>query len=81
VAGGVIALADVDAVGAAALERLVQRDRRALELLQDAAQPLQPRLQLEVVVGRGLGDRRDYRYVVALGADGVRRGDERDVDV
>lgn len=43
------------------------------ELLLDLAKTLQTRLELEVVVGRGLGDGRDNGDPVALRADIVGR--------
>ena len=51
------------------------------ELLLDAAQALDTGGQLEVVVGRGLGDGGDDGDPVPLGADVVCGGDAGDVDV
>lgn len=51
------------------------------ELLFDLAQSLQPRLELEVVVGLGLGNGRHDGDPVALGANVMCGGHGRDVDV
>lgn len=80
-ARSVVALGNKDAVIHAALQGLVQRNRRAHELLFDAAEPVETWLQLEVVVAVAFGDGGDDGDVVALGADVVRGGDDGDVDV
>lgn len=80
-ARGIITPADVDAVLVTAVEGLVERDRWTHELLLDPAEALEARLQLQVVVGRRLGDGGDNGNVIALGADVVRRGDDGDVNV
>jgi hypothetical protein len=71
VAGGVVALGDEDVVVRAALERLVNRDRRAHELLLDFAEAIETGLDLEVVIRVSLGDGADNGDVVALGANVV----------
>lgn len=80
-AGSVVALGEEDVVLLAAVERLVQRDRGAHELLLDLAEAVEARLDLQVVVGVGLGDGADDGDVVALGADVVRPRYHGDVDV
>ena len=68
-AGCVVALGDEDVVVCAALERLVNGDRRAHELLLNLAEAVETGLDLEVVVRVGLSDGADDGDVVALGAD------------
>ena len=80
-ARSIITLRDEDVVSHAAFQRLIQRDRRALEFFLDPAEPVQARLQLEMVVALGFGDGGDDGDVVALGADVVCRGDDGDIDV
>ena len=69
VAGGVVALGDEDVVVLAALERLVDRDGRAHELLLDLAEAVETGLDLEVVVRVSLSNGADDGDVVALGAN------------
>jgi len=80
-ARGIIALGDEDAVLGAIAGGLVQGDGRAHELLLDTAEAVEARLQLEVVVGGGLGDGADDGDVVAAGTDVVGGADHGDVDV
>jgi hypothetical protein len=77
----IVTLGDEDAVTPPTLQRLIQRDRRAHELLLDLSQTLQAGLQLQMVVGLGFGDGGDDGDVVALGADVVGGRDHGDVDV
>lgn len=70
-ARGVVALRDEDVVVRAALERLVNRDRRAHELLLDFAEALETGLDLEVVVRVSLSNGADNGDVVALRANVV----------
>jgi hypothetical protein len=49
-ARGVVALREEDVVTHATLERLVQRDRLAQELLLNLAEAIETRLELKVVV-------------------------------
>ncbi len=77
----VVALGDVDVVIDTALKRLVQRDGRAHEALGNGAEPLEARLQLNVMVGLRLGNRRHNGNVVALGAHVVRRRHDGNVDI
>ena len=78
---GVVALRHEDVIVGAALEGLVQRDGLTHELLLNLAKTVKTRLELEVVVGVGLGDGRDDGNVVALGADVVGGRDNGDVNV
>ena len=80
-AGGVVALGQEDVVVGAALERLVEWDRLAHELLLDLAEAVETGLELEVVVAVAFGNGGDDGNVVALGADVVGRRDNSDVDV
>lgn len=72
-AGCVVALGDEDVVVRTALEGLVNRDRRAHELLLNLAEALETGLDLEVVVRVGLSNGADDGDVIALGADVVCR--------
>lgn len=78
---GVVALREENVVVAAALQRLIQRNRLAHELLFNLAEAVKTGLELEVMVGVGLGNRRDNGDVVALGADVVSGRDNGDVDI
>lgn len=78
---GVVALREEDVVVCAALQRLVQRDGLAHELLLDLSEAVKTGLELEVVVGICLSDSRDNGDVVTLGADVVGRRDDSNVDV
>lgn len=80
-ARGVVALRDEHIVVGTALNRLVQGDGRAHELLLNAAQAIETGLQLEVVVAIALRDCRDNGNVVALGAHVVGGGDHGNVNV
>ena len=51
------------------------------EVLLNLSKTLQTRSELEVVVGRGLGDGGDDGDPVALGADVMCRGHAGDVDI
>jgi isopentenyl diphosphate isomerase/L-lactate dehydrogenase-like FMN-dependent dehydrogenase len=73
VARSIVTLGKEDVVVVAALKRLVERDGLTHELLLNLAEAVETRLQLEVVVGVGLGNGRDNGDVVALGADVVGR--------
>lgn len=77
----VVALRDEDVVLLAALDRLIQGNRSTHELLLNLTQALEPRLQLQVVVGIRLGNGGDDGNVVALGADVVSRRHHGDVDI
>lgn len=81
VAGCVVALGKEDVVARAAVERLVERDGSAHELLLDLAETVETRLDLEVVVRVGLSDGADDGDVVALGANVVCSRYHGDVDV
>lgn len=81
VARSIIALADVNAVLATALKRLVQRYRRAKELLLDLTQAVKPRLQLQMVVAIALGNGGDDSDVVPFRANVVSGRDDSDVYV
>ena len=70
-AGCVVALGDEDVVARAALERLVNGDGRAHELLLDLTEAIKTGLNLEVVVRVGLSNGADDGDVVTLGADVV----------
>ena len=70
-AGCVVALGDEDVVARAALERLVDGNGRAHELLLNLAEALKTGLNLEVVVCVGLSDGADDGDVVSLGANVV----------
>ena len=78
---GVVALRHEDVVVGAALEGLVQRDGLTHELFINLAKTVKTRLELEVVIGVGLGDGRDDGNVVALGADVVGGRDNVNVNV
>lgn len=64
-----------------AYDKRVYTRRAYHELFLDLAEAVEARLELEVVVGSGLGDGGDNGDVVALGADVVRRRDAGDVDI
>lgn len=81
VTGGIVTPGHKDLVLGAVIRRLVQGNRGSQELLLDRAEALQTRLQLQVVVGRGLCDRRDDGNPVALGADIVCRGNAGNVNI
>ena len=80
-AGCVVALGKEDVVARAAVERLVERDGRAHELLLDLAKAVKTRLDLKMVVRVGLSDSADDGDVVSLGADVVCTRNHGDVDV
>ena len=80
-ASGIVALGDEDVVLGTVLQRLVDGDRWAEELLFDFTQTLETWLKFNVVVRIGFSDSRDNGDVVALGADVVCRRDDSDVDV
>lgn len=71
VTGGVVTLRDEDVVVNAGLERLVQWDWWAHELLLNGTKTLKAGCQLKVVVCGGFGDGGDNGDVVALWADVV----------
>ena len=70
-AGCVVALGDEDVVVCAALERLVNGDGRAHELLLDLTEAIKTGLDLEVVVRISLSDGAHNGDVVAIGANVV----------
>lgn len=78
---GIVALREEDVVVVTILERLVQRDGLAHELLLNLAETVKTGLELEVVVGIGLGNGRDDGDVVALGANVVGGRNNGNVDV
>jgi hypothetical protein len=69
VAGGIIALREENVIINATLQRLVERDRLAHELLLDAAKPVKTRLELEVVIAVALRNGRDNSDVVSFRAN------------
>lgn len=81
VAAGIVAPAQEDVVVLAGLQGLIDGDRGAHEFLLDLPEAVKARLDFEVVVGRGLGDRADNSDVVPLRADVVGGRDDRDVYV
>lgn len=81
VTGGIVTPGHKDLVLGAVIRRLVQGNRGSQELLLDLTEALQTRLQLEVVVGRGLCNRRDDGDPVALGADIVCGGNASNVNI
>jgi hypothetical protein len=69
VARCVVALREEDVVACATLERLVEWDRRAHELLLNLAEAVETGLDLKVVVRVSFSDGADDGDVVALGAN------------
>lgn len=67
--GSIVALGNEDVVLLAAVQRFVERNGRAKELLFNLAQTLESGFQFQVVVCISLGNSRDNGDVVALGAD------------
>ena len=70
-ARSVVTLADENLILVAAIQRLVARERRALEFLFDFAEACESGLEFKVVVCRPFGDGGDDGDVVPFGADGV----------
>jgi hypothetical protein len=70
-AGRVIALGDVNIIVDTTLQRLVDWNWWAHELLLDSSESLEARCEFEVVVCVGLGDSGDNGDVVAFRTDAV----------
>lgn len=80
-ARGIVALGDEDIVVFTALDRLVQRNGREVELLQEGTESLLTKLELLVGVGVVLGDGGNNSDVLVLGADVMGRPNDGDVDI
>jgi hypothetical protein len=79
---GVVALGDENVVVLSTLSRLIERNGRTHELLQElASKSVYAVLQLFMVIGIFLGNGGDDSDVIALGGDIVGAADDRDVYV
>ncbi len=78
---GIITLTNKYPIAVPALQRFVQWYRWAHEFLFYLAETVQPRLELEMVVGGAFGDGRDDGNVVRFWADIVGGGDDGDINV